>query len=536
MKVQASRLLTEIRCWTELLEWWSHLKGGEPARHRLLQQHGKMVVGTHQLMDDDTTFSRRSYIGTGRRSEANSARTCGKSDGDGGGGDDDDGDDDDDDDDFVRQDEWVIVKILDFQAVTRQHKSDPLCAKDSAKMIEYLCELRLRAKGSGTFSKSNDGSHVRWVEFAPLRKQQLCSDNEQLIGGKRTASSSLPALPWRRGGMAPRVLLADWVSRNAKKLPLQGRVNVLCGGPPCQGCSGHNLFRCHNPMDDDKNKQQDIMMDFLELLKPRFFCLENVLGLLQFKHGWLCRRIVKRCVHLRYSVSLQMLFAGSFGIATTRPRAIILAAAADERLPDPPRPSHHIPRTNGRYDVPLNRQLQKLVLHPAARVASAARPYNDGKMPLLRPAVTLGSAIGRLPEFNQQMSSADTPYEETSEKKNSSNNPNNTWADRWLPLSHREMRRRASCGHGGVLNHFSYTLNFEDAVRVSLIPPGGNWRDVAKFSNQNQCLAPVALVKQLGLRYSESQGEMVFRSSGKPLVLPYMKKNNKGSVVSNNPI
>ena len=35
-------------------------------------------------------------------------------------------------------------------------------------------------------------------------------------------------------------------------------------------------------------------------LRPHYVCcyLENVLGLLQFKHGWLCRRIVKRCVHL----------------------------------------------------------------------------------------------------------------------------------------------------------------------------------------------------------------------------------------------
>ena len=40
------------------------------------------------------------------------------------------------------------------------------------------------------------------------------------------------------------------------ELPLPENVDLVCGGPPCQGVSGFNLFRKGgNPMDDPKNRQ-----------------------------------------------------------------------------------------------------------------------------------------------------------------------------------------------------------------------------------------------------------------------------------------
>ena len=103
-----------------------------------------------------------------------------------------------DDDDFADARPWIVSKILDFQAVTRPHKPDPL-ARGASKHIwmEYRCVLQ---RGS----EQMDG----WVEF----------DNKQNVTE----------------------LMGEFVNEmaQARRIPLPECVDVVCGGPPCQGVSG----------------------------------------------------------------------------------------------------------------------------------------------------------------------------------------------------------------------------------------------------------------------------------------------------------
>ena len=68
----------------------------------------------------------------------------------------------------------------------------------------------------------------------------------------------------------------------------KGDVDVICGGPPCEGISSFNQFRNkENPLDDDKNKQLIVYMNLVQHLKPRYVLIENVFDLVKFANGFL---------------------------------------------------------------------------------------------------------------------------------------------------------------------------------------------------------------------------------------------------------
>jgi DNA (cytosine-5)-methyltransferase 1 len=60
-------------------------------------------------------------------------------------------------------------------------------------------------------------------------------------------------------------------------------VNVICGGPLCQGTSGLNRNRNRNDPPKDKiNGQLIVFMDIVNYLRPKYVLMENVVDLLNF--------------------------------------------------------------------------------------------------------------------------------------------------------------------------------------------------------------------------------------------------------------
>nr|CAD1831003.1 unnamed protein product [Ananas comosus var. bracteatus] len=81
----------------------------------------------------------------------------------------------------------------------------------------------------------------------------------------------------------------------SKILPLPGDVDVICGGPPCQGISGYNRYRNFEaPLDDEKNRQVIVFMDIVQFLKPKYVLMENVLDILKFAKATVARYALGR--------------------------------------------------------------------------------------------------------------------------------------------------------------------------------------------------------------------------------------------------
>ena len=110
------------------------------------------------------------------------------------------------------------------------------------------------------------------------------------------------------------------------------QVDIVCGGPPCQGFSvaGRRIS------DDPRNK---LFMEFcrvVELLKPKYFVMENVPGILTMEKGAVYRAILERFAQCGYTdTSVRILEAAEYGAPQLRTRAIFVGNRVAHKNPYP---------------------------------------------------------------------------------------------------------------------------------------------------------------------------------------------------------
>ena len=98
-------------------------------------------------------------------------------------------------------------------------------------------------------------------------------------------------------------------------------VDVLIGGPPCQGFSP--LGRMNDwTFNDPRNTLWTHYVRILEVLRPKFFVLENVPELLKSPEFELLRRYIQASYNIDYGI----LNASHFGVPQARKRAIVIGS------------------------------------------------------------------------------------------------------------------------------------------------------------------------------------------------------------------
>ncbi len=93
-------------------------------------------------------------------------------------------------------------------------------------------------------------------------------------------------------------------------------VDVVIGGPPCQGFSMANRQRL---IDDPRNKLYKSYVKVLTIVKPKFFVMENVKGMLSA-----ASQVLEDFQRIGYSVSCRVLNAKDFGVPQNRERLIFI--------------------------------------------------------------------------------------------------------------------------------------------------------------------------------------------------------------------
>lgn len=104
-------------------------------------------------------------------------------------------------------------------------------------------------------------------------------------------------------------------------------VDVIVGGPPCQGFSSAN--RWQREAEDPRNKLFFQYLRFVEKLSPKVVMIENVRGLLTRDNGYAKNRINELLTQMGYSVNMMVLDASEYGVPQNRNRAIVVGIRQD---------------------------------------------------------------------------------------------------------------------------------------------------------------------------------------------------------------
>lgn len=107
-------------------------------------------------------------------------------------------------------------------------------------------------------------------------------------------------------------------------------VDVIIGGPPCQGFSiAGNIGRTF--IEDDRNKLFKEFVRFVAHVKPKIFVMENVAAMATHLKGKTIAEIVKEFENagVGYKVKWEVLNSANYGIAQERRRIVVVGVRKD---------------------------------------------------------------------------------------------------------------------------------------------------------------------------------------------------------------
>lgn len=210
-----------------------------------------------------------------------------------------------------------------------------------------------------------------------------------------------------------------------------GELDLLIGGPPCQGFSIIGARVVH----DERN---DLFRDFLRIgkaLKPRCMVIENVPGLATLARGAILREILEGFRDAHYSVGFAELLAAQYGVPQMRWRMVFVAFREDLGIA----PGMGFPKpTHGR------RRIGELI-------PNCTIPARD-----MAGFVTTREAIGDLPPVATGQLVSE-------------------YAGRPGCAYQREMRAGLKAE---LHNHYAPKLSPQNMARIAALKEGEDWRDL----------------------------------------------------------
>lgn len=135
-------------------------------------------------------------------------------------------------------------------------------------------------------------------------------------------------------------------------LELSGLVELVVGGPPCQGFS---ISGKRDP-NDPRNILYQSFVDVVRVAQPQFFIMENVPNMASMGSGSILRASIAEFAEIGYVTHHAILKAADFGVPQNRRRLFLVGSrnGAPFSFPDPTTPTQAVTTSEGISDLPEN--------------------------------------------------------------------------------------------------------------------------------------------------------------------------------------
>lgn len=216
-----------------------------------------------------------------------------------------------------------------------------------------------------------------------------------------------------------------------------GEIDLVAGGPPCQGFSINAPIRT---LDDERNH---LFKDFLRVvssIKPKAVLIENVPGIVSLGRGTVVEQIYKELQTMGYNVKHRILFAGHHGVPQMRFRTVFIGIRNYKREISFPEPQYNA---------------KAIANFTGARELCLSVPPLFAQE--LKPHTTVWDAMSDLPAIDNGASISPENY---------ATPPQNAYQE-YL---------RAGCTK--LTAHYSARVAQVNLERLKFIPQGGSWRDI----------------------------------------------------------
>ena len=158
----------------------------------------------------------------------------------------------------------------------------------------------------------------KWAGFNAV----LASDIDENC--EKTFTTNFPETPFICGDLSA-------IKKEDFDKIIDQEIDVVIGGPPCQGFSLANKKR-NKVADDPRNKLFYEFVKVIDWYSPKSFVMENVKGLLSMKSGQVIKQIVdefENAGEFGYEVKYEVLKASDYGVPQARQRVIVIGIRKD---------------------------------------------------------------------------------------------------------------------------------------------------------------------------------------------------------------